>query len=85
MNNYLISKIQDIYDVEGNDLGNRVCDVSESTFPVSDDYEWKQYEEYFDVYTGQWYWDNKPVEYIPPFQNSNPANDQPSASGLDNV
>jgi hypothetical protein len=78
MYNYLICTIQNIKNAEGNDLGNRVCEVSESTFPVSDDYEWKQYDEYFDVYTGQWYWDNKPIEYIHPIQNANPASGQPA-------
>jgi hypothetical protein len=66
MYNYLICKTQQIYDIQGNDLGSRVCDVSESTFPVSDDYEWKEYAEYFDVYTGSWYWADKPTEYVAP-------------------
>jgi hypothetical protein len=66
MKNYLISNIQEIFDVDGNLLGKRVCDISDSTFPVSDDYEWKQYEEFFDIYTGAWYWFDKPTEYIAP-------------------
>jgi hypothetical protein len=67
MKNYLICNIQDVIDIEGNVLGKRVCDVCDATFTVSNDYEWKQYEELFDIYTGAWYWsDDKPVEYIPP-------------------
>jgi hypothetical protein len=67
MKNYLICKIQDVTDVDGNVLGNRICDVSDTTFPVSNAYEWKQYAEFVDVYTGAWYWDNdKPVEYVVP-------------------
>jgi hypothetical protein len=67
MKNYLICKIQDVIDVDGNVLGKRVCDVSDTTFPVSNDYEWKQYVEFLDIYTGQWYWlGDKPVEYVAP-------------------
>jgi hypothetical protein len=82
MYNYLICKIQDIVDVDGNILGNRVCDVSETTFPVSNNYEWKEYAEYFYIYTGQWYWaDNKPTEYIPPLPPIEPAENQPVTQG----
>lgn len=67
MKNYLICNSQDITDIDGNFLGKRVCDVSEEMFPVGADYEWKQYEEFVDVYTGFWYWaDNKPNQYIAP-------------------
>ena len=67
MKNYLISNIQNILDIEGNVLGKRVCDVADTTFPVSNDYEWKQYSEVIDVYTGDWYWlDDKPVLYVRP-------------------
>jgi hypothetical protein len=66
MKNYLICNIEKIIDVEGNVIGSRICDVSDTTFSVSDDYEWKQYAEYFDIYTGQWYWSDKPTEYVPP-------------------
>ena len=67
MKNYLICNIQDITVIGGNVLGKRVCDVCDATFPVSDDYEWKEYAELVNIYTGQWYWlDDKPVEYIPP-------------------
>lgn len=64
MKNYLIYKKQDILDVDGNVLGKRVCDVSDVAFPVSDDYEWLQYAELFDIYSNEWYWSDKPVEYI---------------------
>jgi hypothetical protein len=66
MKNYLICNIQDVTDVDGNILGKRVCDVADATFPVSNDYEWKQYAETFDVYTGAWYWSDKPTEYVAP-------------------
>lgn len=66
MKNYLICNIQDIADVDGNILGKRVCDVVDATFPVSDAYEWKQHAETFDVYTGAWYWSDKPTEYVAP-------------------
>ena len=67
MKNYLICNIQDVCDVEGNVLGKRVCDVSDTAFQVSDDYEWKQYADFVDIYTGAWYWlDDKPVEYVAP-------------------
>jgi len=67
MKNYLICNIQDVTDVDGNILGKRVCDVSDTTFPVSDDYEWKQCADVLDVYTGAWYWaDEKPNQYVPP-------------------
>lgn len=82
MKNYLICKIQDIVDADGNILGKRVCDVTDSTFPVSNDYEWKEYAEYFYIYTGQWYWaDDKPNEYVPPITNTTPAENQPNSSG----
>jgi hypothetical protein len=85
MKNYLICKIQDITDTEGNVLGQRVCDVSDTTFPVSNDYEWKEYAEYFDVYTNQWYWaDDKPNEYVPPII-PNPLNDQPYTTGTQTI
>jgi hypothetical protein len=71
MKNYLICNIQDITDVDNNVLGKRVCDVADSTFPVSDDYEWKQYAEFIDVYTGAWYWaDNKPNQYNLPISET---------------
>jgi hypothetical protein len=66
MKNYLICNIQDVTDVDGNILGKRVCDVSDTTFPVSDDYEWKQCVDVLDVYTGYWYWSDKPTEYVAP-------------------
>jgi hypothetical protein len=66
MKNYLICNIQDITDVDGNVLGKRVCDVSDVTFPVSNDYEWKECVDFFDIYTGAWYWADKPTKYIPP-------------------
>jgi hypothetical protein len=66
MKNYLICNTQDITDVDGNILGKRVCDVSDTTFPVSNDYEWKQHNEVIDVYTGYWYWSDKPTEYVGP-------------------
>lgn len=67
MNYYLISKIQNIINEEGIVLGPRVCDVAESIFPVSTDYEWKEYAQRIDIYTGYWYWaDNKPNEYVAP-------------------
>ena len=66
MKNYLICNIQDVTDVDGNILGKRVCDVSDNTFPVSNDYEWKSHLEYFDIYTGSWYWSDKPTEYVAP-------------------
>jgi hypothetical protein len=66
MKNYLICNIQQLIDIDGNVLGNRICDVSDTTFSVSDDYEWKQYSEYFDIYTGAWYWSDKPIEYVQP-------------------
>jgi hypothetical protein len=72
MKNYLICSIQDIADVDGNILGKRVCDVSDATFPVSNDYEWEQYSEFVDIYTGNWYWTDKPTEYVaPPVITSN--------------
>jgi hypothetical protein len=71
MKNYLICNIQDVTDVDGNILGKRVCDVADTTFPVSDDYEWKQYAEFIDVYTGAWYWsDNKPNQYNLPISET---------------
>jgi len=66
MKNYLICNIQDVIDVDGNVLGKRVCDVADETFPVSDDYEWKQYAEFIDIYSGDYYWSDKPTEYIRP-------------------
>jgi hypothetical protein len=78
MYNYLICKIQDVTDVDGNILGKRVCDVCETTFPVSDDYEWKQSAGFFDVYSNQWYWTDKPVEYVIP-SSYNPQ--QPTTQG----
>jgi len=66
MKNYLICNTQDVTDVDGNVLGKRVCDVSDATFPVSADYEWKQHNEAIDVYTGYWYWSDKPTEYVAP-------------------
>lgn len=77
MKNYLICNIQNVTDVEGNVLGKRVCDVSDATFPVSNDYEWKQYAETFDVYTGAWYWSDKPTEYVPPVIPA-PLEEQPA-------
>ena len=86
MKNYLISNTIDLIDVNGAILGKRICDVSDSTFPVSNDYEWKEYSEYFDVYTNQWYWaDNKPNEYVPPAIPVDAAEDQPNSSGLENL
>jgi hypothetical protein len=85
MKNYLICNIQDVIDIEGNVLGKRVCDVSDTTFPVSNDYEWKQCAELFDVYTGQWYWaDEKPGEYIPPFIPA-PTEEQPTTQGTQDL
>jgi hypothetical protein len=82
MKNYLICKIQNITDVDGNILGNRICDVVDNIFPVSDDYEWKEYAEYFDIYTGQWYWaDNKPNEYVAPNPQPIPEPQQPATQG----
>lgn len=66
MKNYLISNIQQLTDLEGNILGRRICDVCDNTFSVSNDYEWKEYSEFIDIYTGVWYWTDKPTEYIPP-------------------
>jgi hypothetical protein len=66
MKNYLISNTQEVIDIEGNVLGKRVCDVSDVTFPVSNDYEWVQHTELVDIYTGAWYWTDKPTEYTPP-------------------
>jgi hypothetical protein len=81
MKNYLICNIQDVIDIEGNVLGKRVCDVSDTIFPVSNDYEWKQYGEWFDIYTGQWYWlSDKPNEYVPP-SISKPSEEQPTTQG----
>jgi hypothetical protein len=81
MKNYLICNIQDVIDVDGNILGKRVCDVSDTTFPVSNNYEWKDYAEYFDIYTGQWYWaNNKPNEYVPPVIPT-PLEGQPATQG----
>ena len=86
MKNYLICNIVDAIDIEGNILGKRVCDVSDTTFPVSDDYEWKQYTEFLDIYTGQWYWaDDKPNEYVPPVVNITPAENQPNSSGTQDL
>jgi hypothetical protein len=81
MKNYLICKTQNVVDVDGNILGKRICDVSDTKFPVSNDYEWKEYAEYFDIYTGQWYWLDKPTEYIPPLPPIEPAENQPSTEG----
>ena len=66
MKNYLICNIQAVIDADGNILGSRICDISDETFPVSNDYEWKQYAEFIDIYTGEWYWTDKPTEYIVP-------------------
>lgn len=66
MKNYLICKLQDVTDVNGIVLGKRICDVADTTFPVSNDYEWKQYSDFVDIYTGDWYWTDKPVSYVPP-------------------
>jgi len=66
MKNYLICNTQDIVDFNGNTLGKRVCDISETTFLVSEEYEWKQFSETLNIYNGIWYWSNeKPEEYIP--------------------
>lgn len=81
MKNYLICNIQDITDVENNVLGKRICDVSDTTFAVSTDYEWKEYQDYFDIYTGDWYWSDKPTEYVPPTPVIIPAEDQPQTTG----
>lgn len=84
MKNYLICNTQDVLGIDGNLLGKRVCDVSDATFPVSNDYEWKQYPDFFDVYTGYWYWSDKPTEYIiPPVITSN--TDQPTTEGTQEV
>lgn len=83
MKNYLIVNIQDVIDVEGNVLGKRVCDVSDETFPVSNDYEWKEYSEFIDIYTGVWYWTDKPIQYVPPAIPV--AEDQPTSSGLEDL
>jgi hypothetical protein len=81
MKNYLICNTQDVIDIEGNVLGKRICDVSDFTFPVSTNYEWKEYADYFDIYTGQWYWaDNKPNEYVPPVIPASEEN-QPTTEG----
>jgi hypothetical protein len=86
MKNYLICNIQDVIDIDGNVLGKRVCDVSDNTFPVSNDYEWKQYAEYLDIYNNEWYWaDDKPVEYIPPPPKPAPKDEQPSSSGVQDL
>jgi hypothetical protein len=82
MKNYLICNIQDIIDVDGNILGKRVCDVCDATFPVSNDYEWKEYSEYFDVYTGQWYWTDKPTEYVAPAPEQQ---EQPATEGTQDL
>jgi hypothetical protein len=82
MKNYLICNIQDVVDAEGNILGKRVCDVSDITFPVSNDYEWKQYAEFVTVYDNQWYWaDNKPNEYVLPATNITFDENQPATEG----
>lgn len=80
MYKYLICKTHVFYDEQNNLLGPRVCDVCESTFPVSNDYEWIDYPEYIDVYTGAWYWTDKPNQYIPPEPVVAPE-DQPNAEG----
>lgn len=87
MKNYLICNIQDVIDAEGNVLGKRVCDVVDITFPVSQDYEWKQYAEFIDIYTGGWYWaDDKPNEYIPtPPLVQTPADEQPVTTGTQDL
>jgi hypothetical protein len=81
MKNYLICNTQNIIDIDGNILGKRVCDVADATFPVSQDYEWKEHDEYFDIYTGEWYWLDKPTEYIAPVPVILPAEDQPQTTG----
>jgi hypothetical protein len=87
MKNYLICNIQEVADVDGNVLGKRVCDVSDSTFPVSADYEWKQYAEFVDIYTGAWYWLEKPVEYVaPPTPMAvAPETEQPTTTDLETL
>jgi hypothetical protein len=82
MKNYLICNTQKITDIDGNVLGSRICDVSESTFPVSDDYEWQQYAEHVDVYTGQWYWTDKPTEYVAPIPE---PQEQPVTEGTQDL
>ena len=84
MKNYLVCNIQDVIDVDGNVLGKRVCDVCDTTFPVSNDYEWKQYSEFVDIYTGWWYWTDKPTEYVvPPITTPNTG--QPSTEGTQDL
>lgn len=63
--NYLICKTQHIVDDNGNDLGGRIIDKSNTEFQVSSDYEWMQSDIDCDIYVGQWYMlDGNPVEYI---------------------
>lgn len=88
MYKYLICKTHQIFNDEGNVLGCRVCDVCEQEFPVSNDYEWVDYHEYVDIYTGAWYWsDNKPNEYIVPVPPKPvvPETEQPKISNLNTI
>jgi hypothetical protein len=85
MKNYLICNFEKIIDVDGNILGGRICDVSETTFPVSNDFEWKEHAKYFDIYTGQWYWSDRPTEYVPPVVLAINAEDQPTSTGTQDL